>query len=153
MSLIKMKKRLTIAGADAVVHAAETEATTRGARVVIAVVDDGGKPIALRRLDHAQVASADVAVDKARTAAIFRRPSRDIEMQVRDGRFGALQLHGAVALQGGIPLIVEGDCVGADRGQRRDACRRRNDRDPRRTRTHLTERTATNANTSSHDID
>jgi glc operon protein GlcG len=113
MSLIKMKKALTLAGADAIVRAAEAEATARGARVVIAVVDDDGKPIILRRLDHTQVASTDVAVDKARTAAIFRRPSRDIEMQVRDGRFGALQLHGAVALQGGIPLAVDGDCVGA----------------------------------------
>ena len=113
MSLIKTRKALTLSGADAVVRAAEAEATRRGARVVIAVVDDGGKPIVLRRLDHAQVASTDVAVDKARTAAIFRRPSRDIEMQVRDGRFGALQLHGAVALQGGIPLAVAGDCVGA----------------------------------------
>ena len=113
MSLIKMKKALTVAGADAIVRGAEAEATSRGARVVIAVVDDGGKPMVLRRLDHTQVASTDVAVDKARTAAIFRRPSREIEMQVRDGRFGALQLHGAVALQGGIPLMREGDCVGA----------------------------------------
>ena len=113
MSLIKWKKTLMLAGADAIVRGAEAEATSRGARVVIAVVDDGGKPMVLRRLDHTQVASTDVAVDKARTAAIFRRPSREIEMQVRDGRFGALQLHGAVALQGGIPLILDGDCVGA----------------------------------------
>jgi glc operon protein GlcG len=113
MTLIKMKKALTLAGADAIVRAAEAEAANRGARVVIAVVDDGGKAIVLRRLDHTQVASTDVAVDKARTAAIFRRPSRDIEGQVRDGRFGALQLHGAVALQGGIPLAVDGDGVGA----------------------------------------
>jgi len=113
MSLIKMKHALTLAGADAIVRAAEAEATARNARVVIAVVDDGGKAIVLRRLDQTQVASADVAIDKARTAAIFRRPSRDIEMQVRDGRFGALQLHGAVALQGGIPLTIDGDCVGA----------------------------------------
>jgi glc operon protein GlcG len=80
---------------------------------VIAVVDDGGMAIVVRRLDDTQVASVDVALDKARTAAIFRRPSRDIEMQVRDGRFGALQLHGAVALQGGIPLMLDGDCIGA----------------------------------------
>ena len=113
MGYVKSKKALTLAGADAIARAAELEATTRGARVVIAVVDDGGKPIVLRRLDHTQVASVDVAIDKARTAAIFRRPSRDIEEQVRDGRFGALGLQGAVALQGGIPLAVAGDFVGA----------------------------------------
>ena len=113
MSLIATRKVLTLAGADEIARAAESEATKRGARVVIVVVDDGGKPIVLRRLDHTQVASTDVAVDKARTAAIFRRPSRDIEMQVREGRFGALQLHGAVALQGGVPLAVDGDCIGA----------------------------------------
>ncbi len=113
MSYVKTRKALTLAGADTIARAAQIEATSRGARVVIAVVDDAGSPIVLRRLDQTQVASVDVAIDKARTAAIFRRPSRDIEMQVRDGRFGALQLHGAVALQGGIPLGVDGDFVGA----------------------------------------
>jgi glc operon protein GlcG len=113
MGYIKTRKALTLAGADTIARAAEVEASNRGARVVIAVVDEGGKPIVLRRLDHTQVASVDVAIDKARTAAIFRRPSRDIEAQVRDGRFGALQLHGAVALQGGIPLVFDGEFVGA----------------------------------------
>ena len=113
MAYVKTKKQLTLAGADTIARAAEAEALGRGARVVIAVVDDGGKPIVLRRLDHTQVASVDVAIDKARTAAIFRRPSRDIEDQVRDGRFGALQLHRAAALQGGIPLQVNGEFVGA----------------------------------------
>jgi glc operon protein GlcG len=113
MAHIKRKNALTLAGADTIVRAAEAAANDRGARVVIAVVDDGGKPIILRRLDRTQVASVEVAIDKARTAAIFRRPSRDIEGQVRDGRLGALQLHGAVALQGGIPLAFDGDCIGA----------------------------------------
>jgi glc operon protein GlcG len=113
MGYIKTKKELTLAGAEAIARAAEMQAARLGARVVIAVVDDGGQPIVLRRLDHTQVASVDVAIDKARTAAIFRRPSRDIEQQVHDGRFGALQLHGAVALQGGMPLMVDGDVVGA----------------------------------------
>ena len=113
MAQIATRKALTLAGADMVVQAAEAEALGRGARVVIAVVDEGGKPIVLRRLDGAQVASVDVAMDKARTAAVFRRPSKELEDQVRDGRFGALQLAGGVTLQGGIPLIVEGQAVGA----------------------------------------
>ncbi len=110
---IATRKALTLAGADAVAQAAEAEATKRGAKVVIAVVDDGGNLIVLRRLDNTQVASVNVGIDKARAAAIFRRPSKVLEDQVRDGRVGALQLAGGVALQGGIPITIGGQCVGA----------------------------------------
>ena len=67
----------------------------------------------LRRRPGAQIASSRVAVDKARTAAIFVRPSREIEQQVSSGRLGALALHGARALTGGIPLKVGDEVVGA----------------------------------------
>src|SRR3712207_671505 len=67
----------------------------------------------LRRTPGAQIASSRVAVDKARTAAIFVRPSREMEEQVTNGRLGALALHGASALTGGIPLRVDGEVVGA----------------------------------------
>ena len=113
MAQIATRKALTLAGADTVARAAEAEATARGARVVIAVVDEFGKPIVLRRLDGTQMASVEVAMDKARSAAVFRRPSKELEDQVRDGRFGALQLAGGVTLQGGIPLTIEGETVGA----------------------------------------
>ena len=73
----------------------------------------GGELIELRRTQGAQIASSRVAVDKARTAAIFVRPSREIEEQVTSGRLGALALHGAAALTGGIPLIGDGEVVGA----------------------------------------
>src|SRR5918911_2079654 len=112
-SHIATRKALTLAGADAIARAAEAEATKRGAKVVIAVVDDGGNLIVLRRLDDTQVASVDVGIDKARAAAVFRRPSKVLEEQVRDGRVGALQLAGGVALQGGIPISIAGQCVGA----------------------------------------
>lgn len=110
---IASKKALTLAGADAVARAAESEAARRGARVVIAVVDDGGNLIVLRRLDQTQVASVNVGIDKARAAAVFRRPSKVLEEQVREGRLGALQLAGGVALQGGVPITIGGQCVGA----------------------------------------
>jgi len=110
---IATMKALTLAGADAVAKAAEGEATRRGAKVVIAVVDEGGNLIVLRRLDNTQVASVNVGIDKARSAAVFRRPSKVLEDQVRDGRVGALQLAGGVALQGGVPIVVGGQCVGA----------------------------------------
>jgi glc operon protein GlcG len=85
----------------------------RGVAPVIAVVDADGALITLRRPDAAQVASVNVSIDKARTAAIFRRPSKDFEDQTRHGRVAALALHGAVALQGGVPIIYDGQVVGA----------------------------------------
>jgi glc operon protein GlcG len=107
------KKVLTLGMAKKLVAAAEGEAKKRGATVVIAVVDDGGQLILLERLDDTQVASVEVAIGKARTAAIFRRPSKVFEDQVKNGRVAALALPGATPLQGGIPIIVEGKVIGA----------------------------------------
>ncbi len=106
-------KVLTLGLAKTLVAAAEAEAKKRGATVVIAVVDDGGQLILLERLDDTQVASVEVAIGKARTAAIFRRPSKEFEDQVRNGRVAALALPGATPLQGGIPITVEGKVIGA----------------------------------------
>jgi glc operon protein GlcG len=100
-------------GADAVIAAAEKRANDESHRVVIVVVDPWGEVVALHRTEGAQIASSRVAVDKARTAATFIRPSREIEEQVSGGRLGALALHGATALTGGIPLKVDGEVVGA----------------------------------------
>src|SRR3954449_6876500 len=110
---MRTKRIIDTAGAAAIVHAAEEFARERGYRVVIAVVDASGELLQLGRTENAQVASSRVAVDKARTAAIFVRPSRELEQQVTDGRLGALALHGARALTGGIPLKVGGEVVGA----------------------------------------
>jgi glc operon protein GlcG len=107
------KPYLTLAAAKRVAAAAEADAAKRGLGVVVAVVDEGGTLIVLDRLDAAQVASVDVAIAKARTAAIFRRPSRVFEEQVKNGRVAALALPGASALQGGLPLEYGGRVVGA----------------------------------------
>jgi glc operon protein GlcG len=107
------KKVLSLAAARQIVAAAETEAKARNLGVVIVVVDDGGEVIQLTRMDGAQVASVNVGIGKARTAAIFRRPSRVFEEQIRNGRIAALALAGATPLQGGVPVLVDGKVVGA----------------------------------------
>jgi len=107
------RKVLTLAAAKKIAQAAEAEAIKRGSTVVIVVVDEGGYPIYLERLDDTQVASVEVGVSKARTAAIFRRPSKVFEDQVRNGRVAALALPGATPLQGGVPIVVDGKVIGA----------------------------------------
>src|ERR687895_932709 len=113
MTLVRTRKIIDEAGANAVLDAAERFALEKGHRVVIAVVDPWGELVAFRRTSDAQVASSRVALDKARTAAIFVRPSREMEEQVANGRLGALALHGASCLTGGIPLKVGDEVVGA----------------------------------------
>src|SRR4051812_42480557 len=113
MQLIRTRHVIDTAGADAVIAAAEEAAAASHARVYICIVDPSGEVVAMRRTHGAQVASARVAVDKARTAAIFVRPSREMEEQVSRGRLGALALHGAACLTGGIPLKVGDEVVGA----------------------------------------
>src|SRR5215211_4220065 len=113
MAYVRTRKIVDDAGADAVIAAAEKKAAEQGSRVVIAVVDPHGELIQMQRTPDAQIASSRVALDKARTAAIFVRPSREMEQQVTDGRLGALALHGASCLTGGIPLVVDGEVVGA----------------------------------------
>ena len=107
------KPVLTLEVARRVGDAAYAEAIKRGATVVIVVVDDGGHVVFLERLNDTQVASVDVGIGKARTAAIFRRPSKVFEDQIRDGRVAALALPGATPLQGGVPLEANGRVIGA----------------------------------------
>src|SRR5262249_59773301 len=83
---LPVKEVLTLSVAKKIAAAAEAEALKRGSTVVIVVVDDGGHLIVLERLDDTQVASVEVGIGKARTAAIFRRPSKVFEDQIREGR-------------------------------------------------------------------
>src|ERR1700751_4508426 len=112
-SELPVKKVLTLDAAKKIAAVAEAEAKKRSATVVIVVVDDGGHLPLLERLDDTQVASVEVGIGKARTAAIFRRPSKVFEDQVREGRVAALALPGATSLQGGVPIEVEGKVIGA----------------------------------------
>lgn len=107
------KRVLTLEAAKGIASAAEARAVKEEAGVVIVVVDDGGHLLVLHRLDDTQVASVDVGIGKARTAAIFRRPSKVFEDQVKSGRVAALGLPGATPLQGGLPIVYADKVIGA----------------------------------------
>ena len=104
---------LSLEAAKKIAAAAEVAAREKGVGVVIAVVDDGGHLILLHRLDDTQVASVNVGIGKARTAAIYRRPSKDFEDQIRAGRVAALALADSTPLQGGVPIKLDGKVIGA----------------------------------------
>src|SRR5204863_230443 len=112
MAVVRTRRIIDDAGAQSVLAAAEREALAQGLRVVVAV-DSGGERVFIVRPDAAQVASVKVTTDKARTAAIYRRDSRDFEEQASRGRPSALHLARAVPLQGGVPIEVGGQVVGA----------------------------------------
>ncbi|MBI4589212.1 MAG: heme-binding protein [Candidatus Rokubacteria bacterium] len=107
------KKALTLEAAKKVASAAEAEARKNNWRVVIAVVDDGGHLVYLQRIDETQTGSIRIAVQKARSAVAFKRPTKVWEDAVAGGRMAILGLDGAVPIEGGVPLVVDGKVVGA----------------------------------------
>jgi glc operon protein GlcG len=108
------KKVITLAAARKMVAAAEAEAERNHWATVIAVVDDGGWPILIERMDHAAVlAGVELAPGKARTAALFKKPSQDLEDAINGGRIAATTARGFVEMQGALPIIVDGEVIGA----------------------------------------
>ncbi len=93
--------------------AAHQKALENEWKVVIAVVDDGGHLVYLERMDHVQLGSVTVAIEKAKTALLFKRPSAAIESAIAGGRTVMLNLPGATPIEGGLPLMHEGQCLGA----------------------------------------
>ncbi|HEX6134801.1 MAG TPA: heme-binding protein [Longimicrobiales bacterium] len=110
---LPQKPVLTLEAARAMVAAGEAHARTNGWNVVIAIVDDGGHAIHLVRMDGTQTASVDVALAKARTAAGFRRPTRALAEIVAAGGLGILAVDGVMPLEGGLPVTVDGQVIGA----------------------------------------
>jgi glc operon protein GlcG len=108
------KKTLTLEAARLALAAAEAEALRNDWRVVIAVVDDGGHTLLLARLDGAQWSSIETAVQKARAAVAWKRPSRLLEEAVNNGRTAFLSItQGMAVLQGGVPIELDGAILGA----------------------------------------
>jgi len=108
------RKVLTLEAARVALAASEAEALKNGWRVVIAVVDEGGHPILVTRLDGAQWSSISTAVEKARAATAWKRPTRLLEESVNNGRTAFLSIsQGMALLQGGVPIDLDGVIVGA----------------------------------------
>jgi glc operon protein GlcG len=104
---------LDLARARSVMQAAIAEAH-RGANTgAFAIVDAGGHVVALDRLDRTFPAAATVAIEKARTAAVFRRPTKDFEDAIRAGRTPLLGVSVMTPLEGGVPIVIDGEVVGA----------------------------------------
>jgi glc operon protein GlcG len=111
---MKSKKCLTLADVKIIAAACEAEALRQHFPVSIAIVDDGGHLLWLQRLDDAPLTSMQIATGKAHTAALGRRPSKVYEEVVAGGRNAFLSVPGGLTmLEGGEPIVVEGDMVGA----------------------------------------
>src|SRR5687768_8045864 len=107
------KKTLTIDGAKKVIAGAVAYAKKNNAPGgVIAVVDEGGNLMALERLDGTFAAGANISIGKARTAVLFKRPTKVFEDIIRNGRTPMVALDDFTPLQGGVPIVVDGQVVG-----------------------------------------
>ena len=108
------KKGLTLEGAKKAITAAVAEAKQKNAPGgVIAVVDDGGNLMALERLDGTFAAGANISIGKARSAALFKKPTRFFEELINKGRTAMTAVNDFTPLIGGVPIMVDGQIVGA----------------------------------------
>jgi glc operon protein GlcG len=110
---VMSKKALTLEGAHHVIAAAMAEAKKANSGGTIAVVDDGGNLMALERIDGTFAAGANISIGKARTAALFQRPTKFFEEVIGKGRTAMVALNDFTPLQGGVPILLDGQIVGA----------------------------------------
>jgi uncharacterized protein GlcG (DUF336 family)/mannose-6-phosphate isomerase-like protein (cupin superfamily) len=107
------RKVLTLDGARRAIAAAEAEARRNKAGGIIAVVDEGGNLMALERIEGTFAAGARVSIGKARTAALFKKPTRFFEELINKGRTAMTAVEDFTPLIGGVPIVIEGQIVGA----------------------------------------
>ncbi|MFS2202538.1 hypothetical protein DOZ80_23310 [Pseudomonas fluorescens] len=96
-----------------IIKAARAEAQANQWAVTIVVVDDGGHPLALERLDGCAPGSAYIATEKARTSALGRRESKSYEDMINGGRYAFLSAPLLTSLEGGVPIVFDGQVIGA----------------------------------------
>jgi uncharacterized protein GlcG (DUF336 family) len=108
---MKTKPCLTLEDCRRITAAAEAEAKKQGWNVTIAIVDDGGHTLLLTRMDGTAPVTAEIAVEKSRSAAIARRSTKVTEDRIAAGRVALLRMP-PLPVQGGLPIMVQGECVG-----------------------------------------
>ncbi|MDE2259923.1 MAG: heme-binding protein [Betaproteobacteria bacterium] len=108
-----IKPALSLSDAKAIANAAHAKAEENNWNVVIAIVDEGGHLMLLERMDYTQLGSIEVAQEKARTAYLFRRPTKKLEESILGGRTIMLNLPQATPIEGGVPLMNKGEMIGA----------------------------------------
>jgi uncharacterized protein GlcG (DUF336 family) len=104
---------VTTEAAKKAATAALAEGKKNGWNVAAAVVDTGGVLVYFERLENTQNGSTEASIEKARTSAAFRRPSKAFEDVVAGGKTNYLKLPGTIPIEGGLPLLVDGKIVGA----------------------------------------
>jgi len=106
---------ISVEGAKKIAAVALAEAAKNNWKMAVAVVDPAGVLIYYEKMDNTQLGSADAAIDKARSSALFKRPSKSFQDALASGGAGlrVLGLRGADPVEGGVPLLVEGKVVGA----------------------------------------
>ena len=103
---------ITLDMAKKISAGAVAESAKNGWRMAIAIVDNHGFLVFYEMMDDTQTASSQIAIDKARTAAMFRRPSKAFEDGIAKGRVAILGLTGATPIEGGVPIMAGGKVIG-----------------------------------------
>jgi len=106
-------KFITLEAAKKMMEAGEAEARKNGWTVAITIVDAHGGLIMFHKLDETQPGSIAVSQWKARTAALFKRPTKAMEEAIAGGKTAFLSVDGIIPMQGGVPVIVDGKVIGA----------------------------------------
>jgi len=109
---MKMRSMLTLEDCKKISAGAEAEARKNNWNVCIAILDDGGHLLHLVRMDGATPANSRIAVGKGRTAAESRRSTAMWEARIKEGRNAMLSMPGITPVQGGLPIVVDGECIG-----------------------------------------
>jgi glc operon protein GlcG len=110
---VATKKAMTLELAKKLASAAEAEARKNNWTVFVVIVDDGANLVYLQRMDNTQIGSMEVAIQKAKTAISFKRPTKAYEEMVAGGRTAILGVPGVIPIEGGLPIIVDGQFIGA----------------------------------------
>jgi glc operon protein GlcG len=109
---MKMRSMLTLEDCKKISAGAEAEARKNNWNVCIAILDDGGHLLHLARMDGASPANSRIAIEKGRTAAESRRSTAMWEERIKNGRNAMLGMPGITPVQGGLPIVVDGVCIG-----------------------------------------